>query len=101
MQVRWRQYELIFAITVFLFLGFNDLTGLFDHRLIISQERADYNYLSHTLLPFMLSHAMPLLMLLLINTWLLPRYLYTRHQYILFPITGILGWILLTATFAW
>jgi hypothetical protein len=99
MQVRWRQHELIFAITVFLALGCKELISVLDTQTATHQGAVTYDLWSQTWLPFLLSTGMPLILLILINAWLLPRYLYTRHQLIILPSAAMLGWVLLTAAF--
>lgn len=104
MQVRWRHYELIFATALFFVMGANQLfklphdnTG--GYVALFKQPGVPYHYFRNILLPLLLSHLVPLALLILVNRWLLPRFLYHRHRFIILPSAAILGWILLTLAF--
>jgi signal transduction histidine kinase len=94
MQVRWRQYEMIFCVTVALVLGVNELTGLITHR-----GAANDTPVAEHLLPFLLTYGVPVLLMVIINLWLLPRYLHTRFQLLAFSIAGVACWNILTVAF--
>jgi two-component system, LytTR family, sensor kinase len=105
MHVRWRQYELIFATALFFVMGADQLfelpygnTG--GHAALFKEHGVSYHYFQNTLLPVLLSHLIPLVLLVLVNSWLLPRLLYHRHRFIILPSAAILGWILLTIAFS-
>ncbi len=102
MRVRWRQYELIFATVLLLLLLAKELFGnpVTDYQIERFKEYGvPYFYFLHTLLPFLLSHILPLALLIIINTWLLPRYLHTQKQLIILPVSAILCWLLLSTAF--
>jgi two-component system LytT family sensor kinase len=108
MKIWWRQQEMTFAIAVFLFV-------LIDHLLRLGTEpHAEtnaianlfqrngirYDYVTHSLIPFLLFFAVPLSLLLLINGWILPRYSEHRHRWWIFTGTVLFSWLILTISFA-
>jgi hypothetical protein len=104
MGVRWRQYELIFAIAFFLLLLTKDMFGIPFINGNYQMKRFEdsgvpYFSFLHTMTPFLLSLILPLVLLLIINTWLLPRYLYTPKQFIVLPAAAVLCWLLLCTAF--
>jgi two-component system, LytTR family, sensor kinase len=101
MPIRWKQYELFFAIAIFLLLLANNtpFAGTKVQLLLFKQHEVEYSFFMHTLIPFLLTHVLPLALLIAINTWLLPHYLYTQKQFIALPIAAFICWLVLCMAF--
>lgn len=94
MQIRWRQYELIFSITVAVALCVNEVTDLLNNTPVVTHRNA-----GNTLWAVLLTYGVPVLLILIINCWLLPRFLYSRYQLIVLPAAAIVCWLVLVVTF--
>lgn len=101
MPLRWKQYELFFAIAVFLLLlAFNaPFAGTKVQIYLFNQNEVEYSFFLHTLIPFLLTHVLPLALLLAINIRLLPQYLHTKKQFIALPVATVICWLLLCMAF--
>jgi two-component system LytT family sensor kinase len=105
MGVRWRQHELIFASIFFFLLLIKD-TAVFPLLTINFQAQkfktfgVPYSYFQHTLIPAVLSHVLPLMLLFVINLWLLPRYQKARKRIIFLLAAAVVCWFLLSTAFA-
>jgi two-component system LytT family sensor kinase len=101
MPIRWKQYELFFAIATFLLLLANNIpfAGTKVQILLFRQNEVEYSFFFHTLVPFLLTHVLPLALLIYINLWLLPHYLHTPRQFIALSVTTVICWLLLCMAF--
>src|SRR5688500_3152044 len=93
MPVRWRLYEQIFTTAVILLMGVKTCTKLMNG--LHTGENAGA-VIQHYTIEWLLTYGVPVLLLLLINAWLLPRYLYTRNQVLVFLGAAILFWVVLS-----
>lgn len=101
MPIRWKQYELLFAIAVFLLLlAFNaPFSGTNVQIYLFKHHEVEYSFFIHTLVPFLLTHVLPLALLIAINIWLLPQYLHTKKQFIALPVAAVMCWLVLCMAF--
>ncbi|HEY8898140.1 MAG TPA: histidine kinase [Niastella sp.] len=101
MPIRWKQYELFFAIAIFLLLLASNapFAGTKVQILLFKQNEVEYSFFLHTLIPFLLTHALPLALLFAINLRLLPQYLNTKKQFIALPVAAVICWLLLCMAF--
>lgn len=101
MPIRWKQYELFFAIAIFLLLLASNapFAGTKTQILLFERNEVEYSFFWNTLVPFLLTHVVPLALLIAINTWLLPQYLHTKKQFIALPVATIICWLLLCMAF--
>lgn len=106
MQVKWKQHELIFAISIFLFFSAQELLAIISatgDATRIPREFAEkgvpYHFMLNALLPFALSHVVPFLVFLGINLWLLPRTLAHNKSILILPAAAILSWLILSLSF--
>jgi hypothetical protein len=101
MPVRWKQYELFFAIAIFLLLLASNtpFAGTKVQIKLFAQNEVEYSYFFHTLIPFLLTHVLPLALLIAINSWLLPQYLHTQKQFIALPVAAVICWLVLCMAF--
>jgi two-component system, LytTR family, sensor kinase len=101
MPIRWKQYELFFAIAIFLLLLANNTPfgGTKVQIMLFRQHEVEYSFFFHTLIPFLLTHVLPLVLLIAINIWLLPQYLHTQKQFIALPVAAVMCWLLLCMAF--
>jgi two-component system, LytTR family, sensor kinase len=100
MKIRWRQQEMVFAITTFFLLLLDNLMSpnieragtLMDGKAHIIEE----NYTT----PFLLLYTIPLALLLLINAYVFPRY--QKHPMRGWIFTGVFfaSWVILVFSFA-
>jgi hypothetical protein len=101
MPIRWKQYELFFATAIFLLLlAFNaPFAGTKVQILLFKQNEVAYSFFLHTLIPFLLTHALPLALLIVINIRLLPHYLHTPKQFIALSVMTLICWLVLCMAF--
>lgn len=101
MPIRWKQYELFFAIAIFLLLLASNMpfAGTKVQIYLFNQHEVEYSFFFHTLTPFLLTHVLPLALLIAINIWLLPQYLHTKKQFIALPVATVICWLVLCMAF--
>jgi two-component system, LytTR family, sensor kinase len=101
MRVRWQQYEIFFGFMVFLFMAWKNLKVLFLPHEAINLP-AGMTYLTYIVLPFLLAYGVPLALMILINAWIIPRYLNHKNQLVILTVWGVGSWLLFcTANTLW
>src|SRR5262245_51353102 len=100
MPVRWRQYELLFVLIIFLFFTWDLAAHIFMPHGKSGVPAQGKSIATYYVWPFVLSGFIPVVLMILINAWLLPRYLYHRQQLLILTVSGVLGWLILCIAFA-
>ncbi len=100
MKIRWRQQEMVFAITTFLFLLIDNLMSPDIERGRTIMNGQAYIIESNYTPPFLLLYAVPLILLLVINGYFFPRYLRHPNRGWIFAGVFFAGWVILIFSFA-
>ncbi|MCG2615759.1 histidine kinase [Terrimonas sp. NA20] len=100
MKIRWRQQEMFFAIFTFLLLVIDNLMSPDREYVRTIMNGQGHIIKSSYTVPFLLLYTLPFLLLLVINGFLIPRYIKDRRRGWIFAGSFFGSWILLMISFS-
>ncbi|MBO9659721.1 MAG: hypothetical protein J7527_12945, partial [Chitinophagaceae bacterium] len=100
MKIRWRQQEIVFVISTFVLLLIDNLMSAdIEKGAMLMNGRAYIAESNHTV-TFLLLYAVPLVLLLVINGYVFPRYKMHKNRGWIFTGVFFFFWIILIFSFS-